>query len=85
MATATQDKKSAAVLRKTKISSVIDLLGRKEGASLEEMIEATGWQKHTVRAALTGLKEKGYGIERVLVEGVSRYSITETSNEVAAQ
>lgn len=85
MATATKEKQPAKPARKTKISSVIDLLGRKEGASLEEMIEATSWQKHTVRAALTGLKQKGYGIERVLVEGVSRYSITETSNDGAAK
>ena len=85
MVTATKEKQPVKAARKTKISNVANLLGRKNGASVREMIEATGWQKHTVRAALTGLKKKGHGIERVLVEGVSRYSITETSNEGAAQ
>lgn len=78
MATETKEKRPAAAARKTKISSVIDLLGRKEGASLDEIIETTSWQKHTVRVALTGLKEKGYEIERVQVEGISRFTITKT-------
>lgn len=85
MATATEEKQSAKAARKTKILNVVDLLERKNGASLEEMIETTGWQKHTVRAALTGLKKKGFGIERVQVEGVSRYTITKTPAAGAAQ
>lgn len=75
MATTTKEKEPAQAARKTKISRVIDLLGRKEGASLDELIETTSWQKHTVRAALTGLKKKGYEIKKVMVEGVSRYAI----------
>jgi transcription initiation factor IIE alpha subunit len=51
-------------LRETKIGTVIALLQRKEGATLEEMVEATGWQAHTTRAALTGLRKKGHTIER---------------------
>ena len=43
----------------TKISLVIRLLERVEGASLEEMVSATAWLPHTTRAALTGLKKKG--------------------------
>ncbi|MEO9461360.1 MAG: DUF3489 domain-containing protein [Marinomonas sp.] len=85
MATANKDKQPAQAAHKTKISSVIDLLGRKTGASLNDMIETTSWQKHTVRAALTGLKKKGYGIERVIVEGVSRYSITKKPAAGAAK
>jgi hypothetical protein len=34
------------------------LLVRDEGATLDQMIEATGWLRHTTRAALTGLKKK---------------------------
>ena len=52
--------------KETKISKVVRLLQRKQGATLDEMIKATGWQGHTVRAALTGLKKKGYTIEREL-------------------
>ena len=48
----------------SKLSIVIDLLGRKKGAGIEELIAATGWLPHTTRAALTGLRRRGYGIER---------------------
>ena len=43
----------------TKIAEVTRLLKRLEGASLDEMVAATGWLTHTTRAALTGLKKKG--------------------------
>jgi len=48
----------------SKISKVIALLERQEGATLDEMVAATGWLPHTARAALTGLKKKGQTIER---------------------
>jgi len=50
--------------RESKIGKVIALLQRQEGATLEEMVAATGWLPHTTRAALTGLKKKGHAIER---------------------
>ena len=31
-----------------------------EGATLADLIEATGWLPHTTRAALTGLRKKGH-------------------------
>jgi DNA-binding transcriptional regulator PaaX len=34
------------------------------GATLAELIEGTGWQPHSARAALTGLRKKGHLIER---------------------
>ena len=43
---------------------MIDLLGRKKGAGIEELMAATGWLPHTTRAALTGLRKRGYAIER---------------------
>jgi DNA-binding MarR family transcriptional regulator len=85
MATTTNQKKSKSAPRKTKILLVIDLLGRREGASLDELSKETGWQNHTVRAALTGLKKKGHRIERVMVLGASRYTITKTPAAGAAQ
>jgi hypothetical protein len=42
----------------TKQAVLIDLLKRKGGASLEEMIAATGWQKHSIRGALSGSIQK---------------------------
>ena len=52
------------VERVTKTSAVLDLLRRDEGATLAELITATSWLPHTIRAALTGLKKKTHVIER---------------------
>jgi hypothetical protein len=61
--------------RTSKIAAVTALLGRAEGASLDELVAATGWLPHTMRAALTGLRKKGQSIERSLVGGRSHYRI----------
>jgi hypothetical protein len=49
------------------------LVVRDDGATLEQMIAATGWLPHTTRAALTGLKKKGYVISSDKVDGVRTY------------
>lgn len=46
----------------TKIAGVIELLQRDQGAKLDELIAATGWLPHTARAALTGLRHRGYDV-----------------------
>jgi hypothetical protein len=38
---------------------VITLISRKGGATLEEIMAATGWQKHTVRGFISTLPKKG--------------------------
>ncbi len=48
----------------TKSDLVTRLLSRKAGADLAALREATGWQPHSVRAALSGLRKAGYAIER---------------------
>jgi hypothetical protein len=48
----------------SKIATVIALLEREQGATLGEMVEATGWLPHTTRAALTGLRKKGRNIAK---------------------
>lgn len=40
------------------------LLVREEGASLDELTTATGWQPHSCRAFLTGLRKRGWAVER---------------------
>lgn len=62
-----------------KTEKVLALLTRTGGATLDELIEATGWLPHTTRAALTGLKKKGHKVERTKVDGVSRYTASETA------
>ncbi len=46
----------------TKTARVIELLKRDQGARLDELIAATGWLPHTARAALTGLRHRGYDV-----------------------
>ena len=59
----------------SKIASVIALLERTEGATLPEMVDATGWLPHTTRAALTGLKKKGHTISKDKRGDVTCYRI----------
>ena len=59
----------------SKISQVTRLLERSEGASLAELVSATGWLPHTPRAALTGLKKKGHVISKAKIDDVTRYTI----------
>ncbi len=71
-------KKSQTAARQgTKQALLIDLLKRKKGATIEKVVETLGWLPHTVRAALTRLRQQGFRIERVREDGVSRYRITE--------
>lgn len=44
--------------------AVVGLLQREQGATLTELVKATGWQPHTTRAMLTGLRKKGHAIQR---------------------
>ena len=46
----------------SKLARVIGLLERDHGATIEELIAATAWLAHTTRAALTGLRKRGYAV-----------------------
>jgi hypothetical protein len=63
----------------TKQAKLIDLMKRPEGATVEQIAKATGWQQHTIRGAISGaLKKKlGLKVEATKVEGGTVYRITE--------
>ncbi len=61
----------------TKQAVILNLLRRAKGASIGDLTSAIGWQAHSVRAALTGLRKRGYDIERSVESGASRYRIIE--------
>jgi hypothetical protein len=64
--------------RQTKKGSILALLQRPKGAAIGELIEVTGWQVHSVRAALTGLRKEGKELVRDKDEaGVTLYRIAE--------
>jgi hypothetical protein len=62
----------------TKLAQVIELLQRGDGATIDDLIAATGWLAHTTRAALTGLRKRGYvvTIDRSDKERGSTYRIS---------
>ena len=60
----------------SKLAEVIDLLSRDQGATIGELIAATNWLSHTTRAALTGLRKRGYEIERIRSDRITSYRIS---------
>ncbi len=46
----------------TKQAKLVAMLQRPEGASLDEIVAATGWQAHTVRGAIAGALKKKLGL-----------------------
>ena len=70
--------KTTAIRDGSKASSVLDLLKRADGATLAELMKATGWQAHSVRGFLSGTvrKKLGLAITSAKVEDDERtYSI----------
>ena len=47
----------------SKKAEVLDLMRRKQGATLAEIMEQTGWQPHTVRGFVSGTLNKKMGLE----------------------
>lgn len=54
---------------------LINLLSRDNGASIAELMAATGWLPHTTRAALTGVRKRGVNVERFAGADGTRYRI----------
>ena len=60
---------------KTRLDQLAALLAGRGGASIAEMMSATGWQQHSVRGALAGaLKRRGLVITSAKIDGVRRYT-----------
>lgn len=54
---------AARAIRSTsKIGKLIALLRQAEGATLTELMKATGWQAHSVRGAIAGTLKKKHGL-----------------------
>jgi hypothetical protein len=69
----------------SKQATIVKLMTRPKGATLDEMIEATDWLPHTTRAALTGLRKRGFALERIKDEAKgSIYRIKSDRAPVAA-
>jgi hypothetical protein len=62
-------------VRFTKAALVLSLLQREQGATLSELVEATGWLPHTTRAALTGIRKKGHAVAKGKRDDVTCYTL----------
>ena len=68
----------AAPRDRSKLALVIELLRRADGATIVDLTQATGWLPHTTRAALTGLRKRGYAVIRERIgAGDSVYRISD--------
>jgi Protein of unknown function (DUF3489) len=72
--TETDPKPEAAGPREgSKMSQVIAMLQREQGATITEIMNSMGWQKHTVRGFMAGaMKKAGYTVESFKPEGGER-------------
>jgi Protein of unknown function (DUF3489) len=62
----------------SKLALVIEHLQRADGATIIDLTQATGWLPHTTRAALTGLRKRGYAVIRERIgAGDSVYRISD--------
>jgi hypothetical protein len=71
-------KKAGAARDGSKAAKILDLLKRPDGATLKELMKATGWQAHSVRGFLSGTIRKKLGLNVVSTkadDGERTYSI----------
>ncbi len=69
----------------TKKNQSIRLLSTRAGCDIPSISEALGWQTHSTRAALSGLRKSGYELvsEKAPKGGPARYRITGSPSEVS--
>lgn len=79
-AASSRKKVRAAGLAVTKAERITALLRRAGGASLDEMMKATGWQQHSLRGFMSGtlVKRKGLTIASEKAGDERRYRIVES-------
>ncbi len=70
----------------SKATVVERLLKSRNGATISDIRDATGWQLHSCRAFLTGMRKKGHIIVRdQRKDGSSRYRIGPSRHHAAVQ
>jgi Protein of unknown function (DUF3489) len=71
----------------SKLDQILEMMSSKDGATIDDLTSATNWLPHTARAALTGLRKRGYDIqlERADKQSPSVYRIGASSNETVTK
>jgi hypothetical protein len=67
----------------TKAAMVTRILSREKGATVLEMAKATGWQPHSCRAFLTGLRKKSTVVKEQRGDGKLAYRLDATVTTLA--
>ena len=69
---------NAKTATKSKKDQLVALLSKPNGARVSLLVERLGWQAHTVRAALSGLRKQGFEIStsKSAKTGETVYAIT---------
>jgi hypothetical protein len=66
----------------TKQAAMIDMLRRKQGATIAQIADATGWQNHSIRGAIAGALKRKLGLNvtsEKIDDGPRTYRITDTA------
>lgn len=73
--------RETAPIRITRRAQLASLLKRDGGATLTSLEKRFGWQPHTVRAAISGLRKSGCTIERSVGKSGAVCRIVQSVNE----
>ena len=71
----------------SKQGTLLDLLGQPEGATLNQLMDATGWQAHSVRGFISGFikKKRGLTIVSEKREGVRFYALQTQNSAIQTE
>lgn len=59
-----------------KLGEVLQVISAEAGATLAEITTLTGWLPHTARAAVTGLRKRGFDVALIQQNGRKAYRLT---------
>ena len=58
-----------------KLGALLDAVSGPRGATLDELATSSGWLPHTTRAALTRLRQRGFGVRLSMADGRKAYRL----------
>ena len=61
-----------------KLGLILNRLERTAGATIDELVDATGWQKHSVHGALSRLRSGGFAVRLESTNGRKAYRLAPT-------
>jgi len=71
--------------KQSKSASVTKMLSRGGGATVAEIVKATGWKEHSSRAFLTGVRKTNKLLKEQRPDGKTAYRIEVAPAEIAAE